>query len=143
MVGVQVEPVGQGPLLPTVQLMTAGFVGVEMHRPLQGAIVAEGQNIVGVQIEPVGQGPLLPTMQGITGGPVGSGPSHTPPQPTFSLQMEPVGQVDPPPNSQATVKLDAGVGVVVGGQATASGRTTASKSTYFILTNAQEVEFEL
>lgn len=47
-VGVQVEPVGQGPLLPTVQGICGGRVGVLMQRPPQVE--------VWVQIEPVGQG---------------------------------------------------------------------------------------
>jgi len=111
-VGVQVENEGQGLLLPTVQLMTAGKVGEAMHWPPHGAAPVEGQNIVGVQNEPVGQGLLLPTVQGITGGGVGSGPSHTPPQDVVGVQVEPVGQ-EPPNTLQVTVKLDAGVGVVV------------------------------
>lgn len=61
--GVQVEPVGQGPLLPIAQGITGGNVCVGRHKPPQGVPVA--QNVVGVQIEPVEQAPLLPIVQGL------------------------------------------------------------------------------
>jgi len=48
MVGVHVEPVGQGPLFPIVQGISGGRVcGVKQRPP---------QVCVGVQVEPVGQG---------------------------------------------------------------------------------------
>jgi hypothetical protein len=47
-VGVQVEPVGQGPLLPTVQGITGGITCVAKHKPPHVSVC--------VQIEPVGQG---------------------------------------------------------------------------------------
>jgi hypothetical protein len=77
-VGVQVLPVGQGALLPTVHGITGGAVGGGlMQRPPQGMPVV--QTCVGVQVQlgETEQGALFPTVQGMVywaeGGIVESG----------------------------------------------------------------------
>ena len=92
MVGVHIAPVGQGPLLPTVQGITGAVVGVAMHCPPQAP--GFGQIVVGVHVEAVGQGPLLPTVQGMTGGKVCE-VMQRPPQVSVWVQVDPVGQGSP------------------------------------------------
>ena len=93
-------PVGQGPLLPTVQETTGTEVGVAMHWPPHGFPVA--QMVVGVHVDAVGQGPLLPTVQGMTGGKVCE-VTQRPPQTWVWVQVEPKGQGSPP-----TIQVDEG-----------------------------------
>jgi hypothetical protein len=130
-VGVQVEPVGQGPLLPTVQGITGGNVGVAMHWPPHGVGVI-GQTIVGVQVEPVGQGPLLPTEQGITGGIVGM-TKHCPRQVSVWVQVAPVGQGSPP-NVQVTVNTG---GAEVRCKPRASGIIANSSASFILKSRGQ------
>ena len=92
-VGVHVEPVGQGPLLPTVQGISGGNVWVLIQRPPHGFVEAV-QYIVGVHVAPVGQGPLLPTVQGISGGNVWV-VIQRPPHVEVCVQIDPVGHGSP------------------------------------------------
>ena len=62
-VGVQVLPLEQGALLPTVQMVVA-VAGAEMQAPLHGRPLV--QVIVGVQVEPEPQGPLSPMTHGVS-----------------------------------------------------------------------------
>ena len=71
-VGVQVEPVAQGPLLPTVQEVTGLKVEVVLGEqyPPQGMLLTAvlSQPAKTLQVQPVGQGALLPEVQGYREG---------------------------------------------------------------------------
>ena len=61
-VGVQVEPVAQGPLLPTVQEVTGVEVVLGEQYPPQGMLLTAvaSQPSKTLHVQPVGQGALLP-----------------------------------------------------------------------------------
>lgn len=64
-VGVQVEPVAQGPLLPTAQEVTGVEVVLGEQYPPQGMLLTAvfSQPAKTLHVQPVGQGALLPEVQ--------------------------------------------------------------------------------
>ena len=97
----QIAPVGQGSPFRMHGCVGSGGVlagggggAVAMQAPPHGRPPG-GQTMVGVQVAPVGQGALLPTVQGTSGGMLDV-IRQSPPQVEVWVQIEPVGQGEPP-----------------------------------------------
>lgn len=124
-VGVQVEPVLQGLLSPTVQMVEVEGAPA-IHWPRHGRPVV--QVIVGVQREEGRQGASVPMVQGITGGGVQMS-IHRPPQGfpvshgIVGVHVQDVGQGALSPMVQGTVYLGGGTGVLVRGGYAAHARS--------------------